>query len=238
MAPDITLSVSDDDDGETWKSRWEPIAAKLQLRQSGLKDIGGKEIFSPTLISSWKPWKPSEILVTTTLIPPRTRWPGWHVRVHKLSFPLSREFKGLQIVDAGFAISCQNARGGFLNELSTDLSSHDINDDGSLEGTWRDDSSCLILSGSAASGVCSLMTSSDQGSKHTVVASLLKPDANTNLVAQRSIVPTMHHYFEPYGEDNEIRDAAGRNVGIWFATGIFAVAGTAGIDREMILKMW
>ncbi|CAG8950425.1 hypothetical protein HYFRA_00006919 [Hymenoscyphus fraxineus] len=238
MAPDSTLSASDDD-GETWKTRWEPLDARTQMMRQFLGDERCDGNLLPTLISSWRPWRRSELKITTTLTPPSSRWPGWHLRVHKLSLPRSQRLDELQFVDAGFAISCVDARGAIINELKTNPCSRDLGDDDSLEGTWRDDSSCLILSGAGACGVCSLMTGPIPGLTHRVVGSLLKPDANTNLMAQRTVIPTIHHCFELRTGDMEgDNESYGTDMEVWFVTGVFAVVGKMGIDHEGTRGMW
>ncbi|CAG8982866.1 hypothetical protein HYALB_00002882 [Hymenoscyphus albidus] len=238
MAPDSTLSASNDD-GETWKTRWEPLDARIQLMRQFLEGENSDENLLPTLISSWKPWRRSELKITTTLIPPSSRWPGWHIRVHKLSLPCSQKLDELQIVDAGFAIPCVDTRGAFIDELKTNPCLQNLGDDDSLEGTWRDDSSCLILSGAGASGVCYLMTGPIPGLTHRVVGSLLKPDANTNLMAQRTVIPTIHHCFE-LSTDDKVgnNESYGPDMEVWFVTGVFAVVEKLGIDYEGVRGVW
>lgn len=246
MAPDSTLSISDDG-GETWKARWEPISARVQNVKLS-KDIAegseSERLVVPVLISTWKPWRGSDLKIETILIPPLERWPGWHVRIHKLTLQNYHACPSFQLVDAGFAISSQGNKGGNLPAINADLKAIDTlesrqGNEVASEGYWKGSSGCLILSGGGASGVAELSPKSAVDTRevrHKGRASILKPDANTNLMAQRTLMPTLHHYFErPEPADHDKQDDSNQ---VWLVSGVFAVAGSAGIDLVRVREMW
>ncbi|KAH8678942.1 hypothetical protein BGZ60DRAFT_561932 [Tricladium varicosporioides] len=242
MAPDSTLSISNDN-GETWRARWEPIAARIlsvKLSIGGLGEHTLGTAVSLALISGWQPWKFSDLQIDTILVPPLERWPGWHVRIHKLTWK-SRQMSGtVDLVDAGFAISSQGIKGGVLPHLDEELRHYDASKrehEGEVaqEGIWEGNSASLILSEAGASGVADLTCNTEEVStlkevvKHTYQGYILKPDANTNLVAQRSLIPTIYHNFDAsHQESGDVR----------FITGIFAVAASAKLDPARIREMW
>lgn len=242
MAPDSTLSVSNDD-GDTWKPRWEPESARIktvQLSMEGVKDSEPKTATVPVLISAWRPWKAFDLKIETILIPPLERWPGWHVRVHTLTWKAGYADSVFQLVDAGFAISSKGVKGGVLPALTPDLGELSTIEDEKAdsvaqEGIWEGDSACLVLSGAGASGVADLSASSKRPSidpiygGHACRSQLLKPDSNTNLVAQRTLIPTLHHHFH---------QVQGNSSEAWLITGVFAVASSSGLDRASIRKLW
>jgi hypothetical protein len=251
IAPDSTLSISNDD-GETWRVRWEPIDARVQvleLSQSGWGNEATEEAV-PILISKWQPWKASALQVETILIPPIERRPGWHVRVHKLTWPTCHQIQALQFVDAGFAISGQGATGRCLPQLSRDLRVLDAagefqEDKVATEGVWDDDCACLVLSDAGVSGVCDLSNELKQGSAtdetawgHWSRGSILKPEANTNLISQRTLIPTVHHHFNLNLSNGGDRTGKGNYGEMWFATGVFAVARSARLELATIREMW
>jgi hypothetical protein len=242
MAPDSTLSISNDG-GETWKVRWEPIDARVKMVKLSLQPIGnsdGQIIILPTLISRWKPWKSYEIYVETTLIPPLERWGGWHFRMHKLTWGSRQVYPSIQLVDAGFAISSQRASATNLPQLNSRLRvnkdrDEDHTDEISPEGIWQGQSGCLILSKGGASGISELST--NIGSLDTICkppksshrGCVLKPDANTNLVVQRTVVPTIHHQFNI----SDMSDAGE----LCFVTGVFAISSTQ-FSPARLSQLW
>ncbi|KFY02973.1 hypothetical protein O988_01791 [Pseudogymnoascus sp. VKM F-3808] len=242
MAPDSTLSVSNDD-GDTWKPRWEPESARIKTVQfslEGTNDSERKTATMPVLISAWRPWKAFDLKIETVLIPPLERWPGWHVRVHTLTWKAGYADSLFQLVDAGFAISSKGVKGGVLPALTPDLSElstieGEKTDSVAQEGIWEGDSACLVLSDAGASGVADLSAGSKRPSidpiygGHACRSQLLKPDSNTNLVAQRTLIPTLHHHFH---------QVQGNSSEAWLITGVFAVSSSSGLDRASIRKLW
>ncbi|OBT61879.1 hypothetical protein VE03_08753 [Pseudogymnoascus sp. 23342-1-I1] len=243
MAPDSTISASNDD-GDTWRARWEPESARtksVQLTLEGQKESESRKVTVPVLISAWCPWKNFKLKIETILIPPLERWPGWHVRVHILTWKDQYSASLLQLVDAGFAISSKGAKGGVLPTLTAELrelsSSEDEKaEDVAQEGIWEGDSACLVLSDAGASGIADLSAGSKKRPPidpeyggHECRSHLLRPDSNTNLIAQRTRIPSLHHHF------HQVRGNASE---AWLITGVFAVASSSGLDRASIRELW
>ena len=246
LAPDSTLSVSDDR-GETWRVRWEPLETRIQAVALSFEADGvGVTMSLPCLLSAWQPWRNSSLKIKTTLIPSLDRWPGWHIRVHEVG---GSHLQTMQCVDAGFAISSLSKRGGNVPVLKENPSlitgsTAAKEDDIAGEGSWQEEAACLVLSDAGASGVCDLtdqinqLSPRDCGTRsHASEGLILKPDANTNLIAQRTLIPTIQHEFEkPKGVTNGGKDEIEKST--WFATGIFAVAASAGLSAQEIRSMW
>ncbi|ELR08731.1 hypothetical protein VC83_07390 [Pseudogymnoascus destructans] len=193
----------------------------------GQKESGPKTATLPVLISAWRPWKYTDFKIETILIPPLERWPGWHVRVHVLTWKAQYADSLFQLVDAGFAISSNGVKGGILPTLTPELrhlsssSSEDEKaEDVAQEGIWEGDYDCLVLSDAGASGIADLSAGSRKRPPIDPVfggrecrSDLSRPDSNTNLVTQRSRIPLLHYHFHVRGNSSEA----------WLITGVFAI---------------
>ncbi|KAH7314331.1 hypothetical protein BKA65DRAFT_571627 [Rhexocercosporidium sp. MPI-PUGE-AT-0058] len=219
MAPDNTLALSEDDN-ETWKVRWkseETTISTVDFMNQGLSEK------IPVLISKWKPSKASSLDVETTLIPPTERWPDWHVRVHKLSGFM----RGVLAVEGGFAIYGRKKRDGLaLSSLGWEGET-DPNHM-SVEGISESSTSALIVSSAGASGVRNLALSSSGGTVN-VKGEVLKPDANTNLMVSRTLIPTLKV------EMNLNKDQDDHSVTI--ITAVFAV-GARKLEASEVRRRW
>ncbi|RDW68679.1 hypothetical protein BP5796_09336 [Coleophoma crateriformis] len=250
MAPDSTLSISNDD-GESWKARWEPIASRIQRLKLSLKASEKNELetmVTPALISGWRPWRAFDLQIETILIPPLERWPGWHVRIHKLTWQNQQLDTSFRIVDAGFAISGEGFKGGPLPQFNSELKVrydskpervHDI----IKEGIWEAGSTCLIVSEAGASGIFGFPNKCQEKCPiqvtHISRGYLLRPEANTNLIAQRSLIPTLYHQFNfDSSLDVVNQESCGNTSEVWFVAGVFAVAASARLDPAVITKFW
>ncbi|PIG83918.1 hypothetical protein AARAC_001869 [Aspergillus arachidicola] len=239
MAPDSTLTVSLDD-GEAWIVRANPF--NVQSRQIPIctsnaavgMDTGARTV--PALVSTWRPKKAIEFEVRTTLIAASDLWSGWHFRIHKVRWSASAIKSGaIRLVDAGFAASAV-ARTGLLCP-ETELRMLLDQDAPMVEAWGKDEQSCLILSDGSASGVVDLETDltstrpSGDGRLVTKAPLLLRADANTNLIMQRTLIPAVQHTL--------VADSDTKFAGeVWLATGIFAVSKTSGIKVSKIRKLW
>lgn len=182
IAPDSTLAVSIDDGEENWKVRWEPYDVTQGEISVG---VGDGEEMVPILKSTWKPWKKEEARIRTTLVAPVRKWPGWHLRIHRVEWRACDETdEVLRVVDGGFAASAQTLQDQsiFEKECSDDFTSVETTDK-HLEGWWSDNMKSLILSESGASGVIDLTSqfmdkSSDEG-KVKSLSRILRADPNT-----------------------------------------------------------
>ncbi|KAK2753411.1 hypothetical protein FQN55_003540 [Onygenales sp. PD_40] len=257
LAPDSTLSVSLDG-GETWDTRWEPFDARPQSVLFVDSMQGTKRGSVPALVSTWKPkGTANHLRIVTTLIPSLEPWAGWHFRIHRVEWAPTALSHVLQLVDAGFAIFGQTRKGMLLPQLQ-----HGVADDesqpqsgGAVEGWYKngepENSSCLILSNGGASGVFDLtptmavqstpITGSIGVEKMIQVtkssATAVRPDANTNLIAQRTLIPIVQHCL---GQDSPGgRHGSGCEMeSLFLATGIFAVAKSSRMDQSEIHRLW
>ncbi|EJU00597.1 hypothetical protein DACRYDRAFT_80824 [Dacryopinax primogenitus] len=157
----------------------------------------------PVLRSSWKPWP--DVEVETWLHPPRAKAPNWHWRVHRL-----RTARKIQGADGGFAIYGQGKDGralpGFLPETG----------EGRIEGGIG----ALAASSAGVSAVLDISPS------HARTATVVNVDANANIMATRTVLPTLMSHHEPH-ED------------VWLVTAVFAIpAKEDNSAPEGWLKAW
>ncbi|ETS80959.1 hypothetical protein PFICI_08488 [Pestalotiopsis fici W106-1] len=229
LAPDSVLSLSTDG-GETWKVRWEPFNVSHEC-------VSFRNEQLPVLVSSWKPWNNLNIIVETRLFSPHTAWPGWSLRVHTLRWLAERCVPDQLIaLDSGFAISSQTRLGHSIFEqpCTSDFSSCATN-----EGWWKDDMSCLIVSEAGASGTVDLTPEFlPLGPNCTLhperQARIIKPDANTNLSAQRTLLPSSQHHFSAAHSNSQ--DSGGKTVH-HIVTGVFA-AQSSKVQLSNVWSLW
>ncbi|KAF2018809.1 hypothetical protein BU24DRAFT_385506 [Aaosphaeria arxii CBS 175.79] len=208
IAPDSTIALSKDD-GDTWRVPW-----KFQDHKYGTASLVNKETGSveklPTLTGVWKPWKDADIEVATTLIPPCSRWPDWYVRIYKVTAKDGQP-RNLRAVEGGFSLYGRGAKAGeVLPSVQSSTALFDTSTSSTIEGTLETPKSSLIGSGVGISGIKHL---SDLQSGLESAGKILKPDANTNLIWQRTLIPTLEHTLGLPGNGDSIV----------FATGVFAI---------------
>lgn len=173
LAPDSTLSISLLNGDDDWKVRCAP-----QDVQRGQLEVAGEVV--PTLTSSWKPWRSRELKITTTLVPPLRRWPGWHLRIHRIE---GKTLDAFRLVDGGFAVSANTTQDTFIPELPP----LDITDVGSAapgEGWITRRESAWVGSRSGVSGVVDLtahFVHADLSpcATNNSTATIMRPDPNT-----------------------------------------------------------
>ena len=177
----------------------------------------------PALRSEWKPWVDAEIVVSTLLIAPCARWPDWYVRWHSIKNDGASNVQ-LRAVQGGFAIQGRGRRKGeVLPEFTSvsELKSAAVEQDqvSVPEGTVTDGDSTVICSDAGASGVRMLRLQGEQQRPAIMRqwAQSLKPDANTNLVWQRTLIPTV-------GVDAVARCSAVDAGPVLFGCAVFALA--------------
>ncbi|KAM0425901.1 hypothetical protein ACHAPT_008839 [Fusarium lateritium] len=180
IAPDNQLALSRDG-AEAWAVKWK--CEEVQFDTAVVKTKDSNELKVPIASVGWYPWGDRGVHVDTILIPPNDRWPDWHVRIHRI-----RALKGtesLHTVEGGFAIYGRKTADG------TNLSASEVSDEavpGQFEGVVTTGNSALIASKDGISGIA--IETLIESQKAEVSSSALKPDANTNLVRQRTLIPT------------------------------------------------
>ncbi|KAL3422776.1 hypothetical protein PVAG01_06932 [Phlyctema vagabunda] len=215
-APDNALHISNDA-GESWKCRWKskkPIWASADLYGRG--EI---EERLTTVISQWTPGSSIPLNVQTTLIPPSKHWPDWHVRIHRIRS--SAQLNKVSFVEGGFAISGRNKLG--LAVPFKDLASNkdQVKADSSLECQFEETEASIICSESGMSGIAQLHPGQGKGI-------ILKPDANTNLMCPRTLIPTLQQSHDLQNEQELV-----------FVVGVFAVSNSYAVpSAPELLNRW
>ncbi|KAK0118395.1 hypothetical protein ONS95_012684 [Cadophora gregata] len=222
---DSTLALSEDG-GESWRVRWKSEQTRIEsVDFLGLSKGQNEKI--PVLLSRWKSSRASGLQVKTTLIPPTRRWPDWHIRVHEIVVKKSSEV-GVLTVEGGFAIYGRKRKDGLallpLNWQTDNIPPNEI----SSEGINDSVSSALVVSSAGASGIRNLAYSSTAG-KLEINGEVLKPDANTNLMVSRTLIPTLKASIMP--------EEAGTEFLIKLVTAVFAV-GAGKLDAGEIHRRW
>ena len=188
MAPDSTLALSIDGE-ETWRVPWKNLDAKI-----GSIDFvgkGGKKQQVPVLRSKWIPWRSRDLDVKTTLIPPTDRWPDWHIRVHRFSGTLldgAGRQEEIVAVSSGFAIFGRQKKSGLALPRLNDRLEIDEMKDLASEGFLESPGKAIVISEAGASGIRFLRSEGE--------GICLNPDANTNLMAQRTLIPMLKSHLK------------------------------------------
>ncbi|KAF2798058.1 hypothetical protein K505DRAFT_405425 [Melanomma pulvis-pyrius CBS 109.77] len=223
LAPDSTLAVSYGDD-QAWKVRWEPFDVVSTTTKLGDETV-------PTLASSWKPWLDLELVIRTILVPPVSKWPGWHLRAHRVSWKPSfirDTAPTLRLVDAGFAASAQTSQGHSILEeqINGDFRT---TDGANQQNWWSGHEGCLVISESGASGVVDLTDQFVTGQYIGLNSQsmIIRADPNTNLIAPRSLIPSAQHELLSSGE-----------AVFWLVTGVFAVDSGARKSMTDVWNLW
>ncbi|GKT91442.1 hypothetical protein CT0861_11705 [Colletotrichum tofieldiae] len=227
MAPDSTL-VASVDGAESWSVRCEPKDVRVET-----VEVRGSEGVCkvPALVSVWKPWKWLNLQVETALVPMTEDFPGWHARVHRVTWDpkdLPSWVESVQLVDGGFAIDSHTTKGSFLSKK----------DSREMDGECftESDDNCLVISEAGASGIADLVVQGE-GSRGEVDkgAWVLRPDPNTNLVSQRTFIPALNHQFSLRQNEKPGKDGVDL---LWMASGVFAVTAAAGLGADKVRGMW
>ncbi|KAL4924100.1 DUF2264 domain-containing protein [Aspergillus undulatus] len=233
MAADSTLIVSGDG-GDTWKVRSEPVNEEIVEVQ--VSKLSADTV--PGLSSIWRPWRHIDWTITTTLIPLVEKYPGWHLRVHKIKTSLINAQHlfpdGIQLIDAGFAIDGETTCGGLIPEVQSSC--------GSVKGYCAKHHGSFIKSRAGATGILDMTKQSkiegnDPEAKIGSRSFCLRADPNTNLMAARTFIPCVEHgiFHRPSDTENE---EGGSMDEIWLVSGVFAVSASAGLGHQTVHNMW
>lgn len=212
-APDSTLALSDDA-GEVWKVR--RVAEDVSISSRGV------------IRSVWRPWRKSrffltsrigsdataDVQVVTWLIPPATKMSPYHTRVHRI---INRSRRNLTAADSGFAIDSQSGPSNHRRHISRIAKVTAIATHGRYESSRG--CSAAVVSPAGIVGVVDLM-----GTGHAVVQDA---DANSNLIAERTVIPMVL---------TKIREEA-----VWLASHIYAKPAQEGADQcsdEAVIMSW
>ncbi|TCD67447.1 hypothetical protein EIP91_012364 [Steccherinum ochraceum] len=156
---------------------------RRETKEARFEGEGGK-----WLRSMWYPWK--DVEVETWLVPPTPEAPLWHLRVHRL-----RTRRELLSAEGGFAIYGQQEKTDRALEPST----------GEAFGTLEDGAAARAASRAGVSGIVEI------GKRSGRKGSVIRTDANTNLIVPRAVLPTLEDAHSGNGEDE------------WFVTAVFGL---------------
>lgn len=223
MAPDSTIAISKDA-GDTWRVPWQ-VKMNEQRVEVSLKRSGKTLENIPAFQNLWKPWKDADVEVRTILVAPCSRWPDWYVRFTRIgnsgTIPVT-----LSIVQGGFAIQGRGFRGGeVLPVLSESAKLKTGNGLSFAESALEVNDGVLVCSDAGASGIRSIALGTSAADRQisedvTSSAENLKPDANTNLMWQRTLIPTIRSTTKRIKQED----------GVYIVSAVFAAARTS--DRK------
>jgi hypothetical protein len=233
IAPDNTIALSKDG-GDTWRVPWKVHTHSYGTALLVHNNAQDNETI-PTLRSSWKPWKDADIEVSTILIPPCSRWPDWYIRVHEITSTNENHHSTILATQGGFAIQGRKAEtGGVLPSIGAD-EIFPKGDTSFIEGTLQSSTGALVCSNAGASGIKPLhgfLKDTLSSSMLTELPEILKPDANTNLIWQRTLIPTLQSESQPLTHRNSVT----------LVTGVFGIGrckgGEAAYDELDIRARW
>ncbi|KAL2849589.1 hypothetical protein BJY01DRAFT_233545 [Aspergillus pseudoustus] len=198
IAPENTLALSRDG-MQTW-------ATKYRCREPEFKSAvvhGARPEVVPAASVIWWPWADRGVVVETTVIPPTTRWPDWHIRIHRVT--ASPGHGKLFTAEGGFAIHGRHQKNtlGLRNISQAELDhGYDVEVlEGVLDLEDGYNQSTLILSEQGASGIAISRLQSSHGLS---TVSALKPESNTNVMRQWTLIPLAEHKIRNIGQDGEI----------------------------------
>lgn len=216
LAPENTLLLSRDG-GETWEARWKTLGETTISTAKVMVNCNVEESV-PTLVSKWKPWADGEIEVETTLVPPTTRWPNWHIRLHRLRKPypslLADRERKLRVVEGGFAVPQQQLRFGKSS----------IGGMRRIERTEASEISALAVSWIGTSGVYDISPNNSKVSQQWKTAGqVIAADPNTNLLYPKTVIPVMHHELQNI-DFSRCHANTGEMSEVTLVTGVFAVS--------------
>ncbi|KAF7546541.1 hypothetical protein G7046_g9270 [Stylonectria norvegica] len=207
LAPDNMLAFSKDGT-QTWATKWKCREASIGV----CRVIGSKPEELPVTAVVWYPWEDRSVTVTTTLIPPSERWPDWHVRVHRIRINIER-LNTLHLAEGGFAIDGRCKKGGMpLRASEQDPDS--LASIGETEAVFRGNLATLIAS---KAGVSGLSVDAVQNKTVAAVVSAFQPEANTNIMAPRTLIPLAEYEAKGLKQGDELV----------LVTKVFAVSATA-----------
>ncbi|RGP78671.1 hypothetical protein FLONG3_3208 [Fusarium longipes] len=213
IAPDNQLALSRDG-GETWAVKWKCEEVKFGVLKTKSDDGTQKDVSAASV--TWYPWGDRAVSVDTILVPPTDQWPDWHMRMHRIR--CNKSVPSLHTIEGGFAIYGRNSADGMslppierVNNVTP----------GEFEGIYSDDASTLISSRDGCSGI-SIEALLDR-SKSPVESYALKPDSNTNIVQQRTLIPAA---------STSISGGLEVQQEVWIKTSVFAVSSKANGGRS------
>ncbi|KAK2608893.1 hypothetical protein QQS21_002606 [Conoideocrella luteorostrata] len=190
IAPDNLLALSKDR-GESWAVRWVSTGDTRFISVPITGPEGNTEVVA--MVSKWRPWAKGSVEVETTLIPPCSIWPDWHVRSHRIRCSQDLSQWTFDAVEGGFAVDGRRKSDRRILAKTKATSDQPLSSVGaqSREVALETPDSSFVLSSAGASGIVNL--SAKDSSILQPCGEILKPDPNTNLMTPRTLLPTIKH---------------------------------------------
>ncbi|EWY83157.1 hypothetical protein FOYG_13008 [Fusarium oxysporum NRRL 32931] len=197
VAPDSTLAVTLDG-GEPWRVRSQPVDVRFDtIPVHSAKGHG----HLPSITSTWRPVKNLDLEIQTTLVPLTYHYPGWHLRIHHIKglgevngIPW---FNSFEMVDSSFAVDALTDAGYHIPAIDRAKIKHEGH---FAEGYVTEGSSVLVKSRGGVSGIVDLTPSIHlkgelrrDEPKLGGRGYLIHADPNTNLVAQKTLIPSIRY---------------------------------------------
>jgi hypothetical protein len=186
LVPDNMLVISKDG-GDTWAAKGKHCAEAF-IGTAVCYDAGLELEKVPALHTTWWPWADREVEIHSTLVPPLTKWPDWHIRVHRIS--ASRKAR-LRIVEGAFAIQGRTATDLYIGDVVLYIHNSLSDNEQAIEGVSKSRDAAVVVTSAGASGISRLSQVDSCPSVASTNAAILKPDANTNLMTQRTVLPIL-----------------------------------------------
>jgi hypothetical protein len=240
LAPDSTLCLSRDG-GESWKVPWEPYDVRLETFSVGEEKL-------PALVSKWRPWRDVELDVETTMVSPAKAWTGWHFRIHRLTWRpaalAASNFRSLEFIDAGFSISAQQGNLSIFERECRGMESLIQAGESTASGWWADNEASLVMSEAGASGTATMTVQASMlqrvsldGCRHMSQATILQPDANTNIISPRTLLPCVRHSLV-FSSDTKRAGGSDKTAGATFGLGVFGIVASPEFGSERQRAAW
>lgn len=239
IAPDSTLCATLDG-GDAWVVRARPFNERLLQAHVEFSQTG-TTIKIPYITSTWKPWSKLDLEVESALMPLGSHFPGWHVRVHNIRWasdlPQTPLLQDLQIVEGGFSIHSLTAKGLPLPELQS-------GDVAKAEGFFSEKDFCFLKSAVGVAGMANvtspLLQSGSAQAGHVEISvqgecSVLKPGPNSNILYQKSSMPTIQWQVSLTPSHTRSNTSA---CDVWIASAIFAMSASSPKWAEEVEKSW
>ncbi|KAJ2904063.1 hypothetical protein MKZ38_008874 [Zalerion maritima] len=214
-AIDNTLAFSRDG-RQTWTTKWKCDEVEFYTETDGDCSVEAMSV-------TWYPWADRSVRVRTMLIPPMKK-PCWHRRVHTIYIDKETEFP-LAIAEGGFAVPKAKTDGGRDLQAKDSDQSVDLGSEGHYK-VGKNGS--LTISSAGASGISALWTTTD-GSNLDPTVGPVKSDSNTNLMHQRTVIPTIQLQLS--------RSTLSKGSKFILDTRVFAVR-NGGVWKGDLMDMW
>ena len=209
LGADSTLAVRVDSEADAWTVRRQAFESEAE------HDTG-------RLSASWRACR--DVSIRTFLYPPSSHdgSPFWYIRAHRVRIVGHGGYERWEMVDGAFALHANTGKGEQRLVPASDKPQR--------EGQLQTDSAALASSRAGVVGIRNLGSAQVQTQVRSI-GDCVRGDANSNLVAPRSVIPSIRHH---------VQRSAG-NAGattVWLVTAVFAIPTRAGSPEPLEPADW